>query len=52
MNPVFWFLVILALGGVWVFGCGAYREIGAFIQQNLDNVKNAMKDEKETDEDE
>lgn len=47
MNPVFWFLVILALVGVWFALVNLFRPLGKIILRNFSKVKEQMSDENE-----
>lgn len=45
MNPVFWFLVILALVGVWFALVNLFRPLGKAFLRNVFKAKEQMSDE-------
>lgn len=44
MNPVFWFLVILALVGVWFILTPIFKHIGKSTSHMVDKAKKEMFD--------
>ena len=45
MNPVFWFLVILALVGVWFALTPVFRYIGKTTRNKIDKTKEVISTE-------
>lgn len=45
MNPVFWLLVVLALGLVWFAFSGRFQDIGGAFQEKMDETKENIMDE-------